>query len=326
MKTKEFKVGLFIAIGIVLLYFGFNYLKGIDFFSSTKKYYAIYDNIDQLAISNPVLVNGYPVGRVSHIGIMQKRNNKVLVEMEIASDIILTDSTKAILTSELLGGKTVLLSILQSKRNLKPGDTLRTEVAKGMFDMISETATPVATDLQTTLRKFNGIIDNLSKNSQQLEVIFSKLQTTPDLLNKTLVTANGRIDDISGSFKTVADNLNNTLHDLRPTLQNFKTISDSLKMLRLNQTLTKIQQSITSLNQTLARLNKGDNTMSKLMTEDTLYVNLNKLLKSFDSLAVHFNTNPKHFLAPLGKSKKRIDRDRRKQEEEKKAATAAKKL
>ncbi len=73
MKNKELKVGLFSAVAIVLLYFGFNYLKGIDFFQSKKIYYAVYDNINQLAISNPVLVNGYAVGRVSHIKILQEK-------------------------------------------------------------------------------------------------------------------------------------------------------------------------------------------------------------------------------------------------------------
>ena len=319
MNTKEFKVGLVIAIAIAALYFGFNYLKGIDFFSTTKKYYAVYENSNQLAISNPVLVNGFPVGRVSNIQIMQERNHQVLVEFDIESTIKLPKSTVAILNSELLGGKTILLKLTSSKEFLKPGDTLKSEVAKGMFDVLSETATPVATDLQTTLRKFNVIVDNLLKNSQQLEVIFNKLQATPDLLNKTLVTADGKIIELSSTFKKVAENLDGTLTDLRPTLNNFKTLSDSLKTLKLNQTLTKTQQAIVNLNQTLARLNKGDNTMSNLMTEDTLYVNLNKLLKTLDSLAVHLNTNPKHFLAPLGKSKKKIDRDRRKEEELKKA-------
>ena len=325
MKTKEFKVGLVIAIAITMLYFGFNYLKGIDLFSRTNKYFAVYENIDQLAISNPVLVNGYPVGRVSRIKILQDRQRKVLVEFEIESDIILTDSSQAILNSELLGGKSVLLSIHPSKGKLKPGDTLQSQVAKGMFDVFSETATPVATDLQTTLRKFNIIIDNLTKNSQQLDIIFTKLQATPDLLNKTLVTANGKIEDLAATFKSVGENLNSTLHELKPTLSNFKTLSDSLKMLKLNQTLTKTQQTISNLNQTLLRLNKGDNTISKLMTEDTLYVNLNKLLVSLDSLAKHFNNNPKHFMAPLGKSKKKIDRDKRKEEEERKKAAAKKK-
>ncbi len=324
MKTKEFKVGLFIAIAIAMLYFGFNYLKGIDFFSRSVKYYAVYDNIDQLAVSNPVLVNGMPVGRVSAIGLLQNRNNHVLVELEIDSNIPLSDSTTAILNSSLLGSKSVLLRIGQSRTKIKPGDTIRSEVAKGMFDVLSETATPVASDLQTTLRKFNGIIDNLSKNSQQLEVIFAKLQSTPDLLNKTLVTADTKIVELSGSVKGVADNLNTTLTDLRPTLHNFKTISDSLKMMKLNQTLQRTQQAITNLNKTLAQLNKGDNTMSKLLTEDTLYVNLNRLVKDLDTLVVHFNSNPKHFLGPLGKSKAKIERDKRKEEEQKNAASKKK--
>ena len=84
-------------------------------------------------------------------------------------------------------------------------------------------------------------------------------------------------------------------------------------MIQLNGTLNKAQESLTKLNQTLARLNSGDNTVSKLMTEDSLYVNLNKLLLSVDSLAKHFNQNPKHFMSPLGKSQKKIERDLKKQ-------------
>jgi phospholipid/cholesterol/gamma-HCH transport system substrate-binding protein len=306
-----------IAIAIAALYFGFNYLKGIDFFSTTNKYYAIYDNSNQLAVSNPVLVNGFAVGRVSNIRMLTEMDNKVFVELEIESSIILTDSTKAILNSVLLEGRSIVLNIKPSKTKLKPGDTLKALIAKGMFDKVSEKLETV--DLQTTMLKLNETLNDLSKNSRQLDLILTNFQATPNLLNTTLITANGKINDLSGAFKSVAENFNGTLNELKPTLTNFKAISDSLKMLKLNQTLTKTQQTISNLNQTLARLNKGDNTMSKLMTEDTLYVNLNKLLKTLDSLAVHLNTNPKHFLAPLGKSKKKIDRDRRKEEELKKA-------
>ncbi len=322
MKNKELKVGLFSAISLVLLYLGFNYLKGIDFFERKKIYYAVYDNIDQLAVSNPVLVNGYAVGRVSHIKILQQRNNHVLVEMEIDADIVITDSTKAILNSELFGGKSVLLKMGHSKKKLKPRDTLRTEVAKGMFDVLSETATPVATDLQTTLRKFNTTIETFSKSFEKLDLILAKLQTTPDLINKTLITTNSNIEGLSASFKNDAEKISAMLDDLKPTLSNFKVISDSLKKLRLNETLVKAQLTLTSLNESLAKLKKGDNTMGRLMTEDSLYVNLNKLLISLNQLSKHFDENPKHFLAPLGKSKGKIERDRKK--EKKKAAVSKK--
>lgn len=314
MKNKEFKVGLFAAITLVLLYFGFNFLKGIDFFSTTNKYYVIYDNIDELAVSNPVLVNGFAVGRVSHISIMQKRQNKVLVELMIDSDIKMGDSTQAILNSDFLGGKSILLSIGKVTTPLKPKDTLIAVVAKGMLDLLSETATPVADNVQTTLRKFNIILDNLTKNSQQLDTIFLRLQATPLLLNRTLATANGSIEELAISFKSVAGNLNGTLTELKPVVTNFKIFSDSLKRMELNQTVRETKQTVEKLNAMMDKFGEGNSTIKKLMTEDSLYVNLNKLLMSLDTLAHHFDNNPKHFLAPLGKSKNKIDRDRRKEE------------
>ncbi len=322
--SKEVSVGLFAAVALTLLYLGFYYLKGVDFFSSRSHYYAVYDNVDQLAISNPVLVNGYAVGRVSRIKILQNKQNKVLVELEIDSHVKLGDSTKAILTSEILSGKYILLSIGPVVQPLKSGDTIRAEVAKGMFDVLTKSAEPVADNLQTTLRKFNTVIDNLASNTRQLDTIFMKLQGTPGLLNRTLATANGNIEVLAQEFKLVAENLNGTLHDLKPTLNSFKTLSDSLKQLHINQTLVKLQLTLANVNETLVKLKKGDNTASKLLTEDTLYVNLNTLLLNIDSLVKHFDNSPKHFLGPLGKSQKKIERDRKKEEARRKPAAQKK--
>lgn len=316
--NKEVKVGVFAAISIVLLYFGFQFLKGSDFFSTTNKYYLVFDNVDQLAVSNPVLINGYAVGRVSGIRIMQNRQNKVLVEIDIDSKIVLGDTTKAILNSDFLGGKSILLAIGSTAQPAQPGDTLRAEIAKGIMDVFTETAEPVADNLSTTLRKFNSLLDNLIKESQRIDDLFIKLETTPGLLNSTLATAQTEIKQLSGSVKTTSENLNSTLAELKPTLQNFRELSDSLKRIKLGEAMNKTNQSLTKLNETLTRLNSGNNTMSKLMTEDSLYVNLNKLLVTLDTLANHLDNNPKHFFAPLGKSKRKIERDRRREEEEKK--------
>lgn len=324
-RNKEVVIGVFATIVLALLYLGWYFLKGVDFFSSQSKYYAIYDNIDQLAVSNPVLVNGYPAGRVSRIQILPARQNKVLVEFEIDASVVLGDSTRAILNSDFLGGKSILLNIGKIRTQLIPGDTLLAEVAKGLTDILAESAVPVADNLQTTLRKFNIVIDNLAVSSKSLNTILAKMEATPDILNGSLQNASGKMDLLSNSFKAVADNLNSTLVELRPTLANFKTLSDSLKRIELNKTLIKTQQTLTGLNQTLAKLNKGDNTASKLLTEDTLYVNLNKLLVSLDRVTKDFNNNPKHFLAPLGKSQKKIQRDKKRQEEEQKKAVATKK-
>lgn len=306
--SKEFKVGLFMIVALALLYFGFNFLKGIDFFSTTNKYYAIYQNVDKLTESNQIFLNGYAVGRVSGIEIQQNKD-RVIVELDIDSDIILTDSSIAMLNGEILGGRFIQLDVRKGGKKLDPKDTMRSEVAKGIMDFITQNAQPVAASLTTTLEKVNELLENLSGNSKRLDTLFTGLQSTPGLLNKTLTTANTNIDDLGANFKTVASNLNGTLEELKPTIANLHVVSDSLKMMELNGTVKKAQQSLAKLNETLARLNKGDNTASKLLTEDTLYVNLNRMLQSIDSLAKHFNNNPRHFLSPLGKSNKKIEKE-----------------
>ena len=311
--SKEFKVGLFMILAITLLYFGFNFLKGIDFFSSSNKYYAIYQNVDKLTESNQVFLNGYAVGRVSDIQIQQQLN-RVIVELDINSDIVLTDSSVALLNGELLGGRFIQLHVLPG-RTLKAKDTISSEVAKGVMDF----AEPVAANMQTTLKNLNTILESLARNTKRLDTMFIKLQTTPGLLNKTISSANSNIDDLGLTIKSVAGNLNGTLDELKPTLSNFKTLSDSLKLIQINGTLNKAQQSLGKINAALGRLDSGDNTVGKLMTEDSLYVNLNRLLYSVDSLANHFNENPRHFLSPFGKSKKKIDRELRKQQQEEQA-------
>jgi phospholipid/cholesterol/gamma-HCH transport system substrate-binding protein len=306
--SKEVKVGLFMISAIVLLYVGFDFLKGIDFFSSDHKYYAIYRNVDKLTESNQIFLNGYAVGRVSDI-VIQQNKDRVLVELSIDSDIVVNKNSVAILNGELLGGRFIQLVVGKTGDRLKPRDTIRADVAKGLADFLAENAEPVAANLQTTLRKLNAMLDTLSRSAVMLNQMFEDLRPTPNMINHSIANLNGKLGEMTGTFNTVGSNLNTALTDLKPTLENLKTISDSLKRLQLSGTISKAQQSLTKLNQTLTALNNGNNTASKLMTEDTLYVNLNNLLQNLDSLANHFNNNPKHFMAPLGRSRKRIEKD-----------------
>lgn len=306
--SKEVKVGLFMITAIVLLYFGFNFLKGSDFFSSDYKYYAIYKNVDKLTESNQIFLNGYAVGRVSNIVIEQEKD-RVLVELSIDSDIKVNENSVAILNGELLGGRFIQLEVGKSGARLEPEDTIRAEVAKGIADFLAENAEPMAASVQSTMRKLNIMLDTLGRSAVMLNKMFADLQPTPKMINNSIANLNGKLGTMTGTFDQVGKNLNSALTDLKPTLENFRTLSDSLKRLELTGTITKAQQSLTKLNQTLTSLNSGNNTASKLMTEDTLYVNLNNLLQNLDSLASHFNENPRHFMAPLGKSRRKIEKE-----------------
>lgn len=313
--SKEVKVGLFMGVSLVLLYFGFNFLKGIDFFSSTHKYYAVYSNVDKLMPSNQVFINGYAVGRVSKIQFQQARD-RVVVEMEIDSEIILGDSTVALLNGDILGTKYIQLNVGSIANPIQPKDTLRSLVAKGIADFLAENAAPVADNLEGTLRKLNTILDNLAGNSAKLDAMFDEFGKTPRILNKTLNNTNDKVDALAGNIQAVTVNINGVLNELKPTLTNVKTFSDSLKSLEIQTTLNRAKDALGKLDAAFSKFERKDNTLGKLMNEDSLYVNLNKMILDLDALAKHLNENPNHFFAPLGKKRDKIQRDLERQRKE----------
>jgi len=309
MHRKELTIGIFSAGVLFLLYFGFNFLKGFNLFSKNNKYYAVFQNVDNLAVSNSVRLNGVAVGRVSHIEIMNNSENSVLVELDVSSEILLNDSSKAVLTSEFPTGRFIVMVIGHGEKVIQYGDTLRGEVAKGMLEIISENTEPVANDLQSILSKFSYVLEDLSKSTGKLNAIFSKLQETPIILNNTINKTNENINTITREFVSVTSNLNTILGQLSPVIKNFETFSDSLKQIKLNATLIEARNALEQLNSTLSQLKKDDNTIGRLLTEDSLYNNIDTFLKEASTLIIHANQYPRHFTAPFGKKHKRVMKD-----------------
>lgn len=311
--SKETKVGLFMVIGLVLLYLGFNFLKGIDFFDSNRKYLVIYENVDKLMTSNPVYLNGYSVGRVDDISII--RGNKVLVQLSINSEVVITDSTVAVLSGDFLGNKYIQLNIpADYGRVLDQGDTIKSQLEKGLADLL-EKADPVADNIQATLRNLNAILSNLASHSGNMDTIFQRFKEVPYRLNTALSNTNEVVLKAGTDLHELSNTATSAISDMKPIIANVRAFTDSLQSIKANQTLEKIQETLAKINSTLDQFNEGESTLGKLMTEDSLYVNLNTLVRNLDTLVTHFNTNPKHFLAPLGKSRTKIERDRRKEGE-----------
>jgi len=311
--SKELKVGVFMVVAITVLYLGFNYLKGIDFFSSNDKYYAIYENVDGLNASNPVFINGFTVGRVSNIRLLQKNSGKILVEIDINGDIIIGDSAVATLNSDFLGNKSILLTPGDISNPKQPGDTLLARLDKGIADILAESAQPVANNLEATIKKINAILDNLNGNGEKINRMMDNFEKTPIILNSTIVKTQEDIQKLSETYTKVGEELNKTLAQARPMLRNISQFTDSLKRLELQKTLNNVNEAVAGLNEAINHFTKNEGTLGRLINEDSLYVNLNRAILNFDSLANHFDEVPKDYFSPLGRKKEKIQKRREKE-------------
>ncbi|GAB3914185.1 MlaD family protein [Larkinella knui] len=295
--SKEAKVGILAVVTLAMLYFGFNYLKGSDIFSSSNKYVVVYDNVDGLTPSNPVQLNGLNIGRVDRIDIMQQQGNKLLVTLDIEKRIQVGRGSKAILADAgVLGGKLVILQIAQSGQMLEVGDTLISGKEQGLTALIREKTLPVLNTVDSLTLNLNRIVKQFDRTGLVLTRTLEGVEATTGTLQLTIGENREGIKRLMTNLGNLSASLAETEKEIKPLLSKAGTFADSLNALKLSQTLANANKSIGTLQQMLADINSGKGTLGKLKGDEALYKNVNGATASLEKLLTDFRENPKRYV------------------------------
>ena len=297
--SKEVKVALLGVVAITALYFGYLFLKGTDFFSSTKKYYVIYPSVDGLAVSGPVLLNGIRVGVVQDMKLMLDNNNQIKVGITVQEGIQVGDSTIASLTSsDLLGGKAITLFMRPNKVQYKGGETLIPHMERSITTMLTEKAMPVLSQVDSTLLRFNSLLNADAKRN--IQSIIANTSATTELLRTTMLANQRNVNMITANMSALTTSLRKTEEKFSQLASNLNQITDTLRNVPLtamikntNQTVKEAQTAISKLNETLSN-NNG--TVGRLMNDDSLYSNMNASTQSLNALLEDLKANPKRYV------------------------------
>lgn len=295
--SKEVKVGLLAIVSGVVLYLGFNFLKGADFLSPNNSYYAVYDDVDGLTVSNPVTLNGLAVGRVKEITILQNKNNKLLVTLDINNDISLGDSTRAVLASSgVLGGKYIMLEVGPLGKVMEDNDTLRAGVEQGVTEMLQAKAAPIADNLDSLVRNMNQLVKKFDAISATIDATLLSVKQTSSSLNGTIDNNQAAIQEVMGNMQNLSSTLNDSRTGIKPLMGKINNFADTLSNMQLASAVDNANRSLESLNRTLTHVNEGQGTLGKLTNNDSLYRNLNDAAADLDSLLIDLKANPKRYV------------------------------
>ncbi|MBE7442006.1 MAG: MCE family protein [Flavobacteriales bacterium] len=290
--SKEVKVGFFSLLGIALLIWGYNFLKGTNILYKSKTLYTVYPSVAGLAKSSPIIVNGFQIGVVEEIKFHPNNTGQIVVDMVITeTDFLIPDNSIASLVSlDFLGSKAIAIKIGNSGKNVMSGDTLIADLEKSMFDDVSEQILPIKD-------KAEKLMISLDKTLAQLDVV---LKDVDDVLNdrnkQRFSDALFNLNATIVSYKEVAESMNTSMKTLQPTLKNFKTFSDSLAVLEMNATLKKAQATFDDMSVIMAKIKNGEGSMGQLINNDSLYFNLQSATKDLDKLLIDMKENPKRYV------------------------------
>lgn len=286
--TKEIKIATIAVLGIIVLYFGMNFLKGLSLFSDDNKYYIRFSNISGLSASNPIFADGYQVGTVKGINYDYQHNGAIVVTFDVDNNLRIPKGSSAEIVSDLMGNiKMNLLLANNPRARVNPGDTIVGTMNKSIM---SQAATLVP-QFEKILPKVDSIMSSLNtlladpalaQSLHNVRHITSDLITSTRELNLLLVQLNHDVPGMVGKANGVLDNTNRLT-------ANLAAVDISSTMNQVNQTLANVKAFTESLN------NKNG-TLGLLMNDPGLYNNMNSTMSSADSLLRNVREHPKRYV------------------------------
>ncbi len=289
---KEVIIGLSVIAALGILVFGINYLKGVNVFKASNYYYAVYDNVEGLAVSAPVTLNGFKVGQVRDIRYEFNNPGHVSVEMSLDKALRIPSGSKALLGTYLLGTASISLQLNNDAASVHAvGDTIESGSAKGLMSGLTENVIP---SVETIFPKIDSLLSGLNAI----------------VADPALKASVGRLDAISADLAVASQRLASTMNSLAPVVADVKNITSNVDSLtgdlaevsyRLNQAeidslLANLSATSANLAALSAQLNDPESSIGKLTRDPELYDNINNTVSSLDSLFVDIKRNPKRYV------------------------------
>jgi phospholipid/cholesterol/gamma-HCH transport system substrate-binding protein len=286
-------------IGIVILYFGFSYLKGSDLFSTTQTYKVYYKDVLGLEVSNPITYSGVVVGRV--LGMKPDYDkDRVEVTLAIKKEVKLTNNTSVLLADDgLIGGKLLKLKI-QPGDNAKDGQEFKGEIESGLMQMMQSKLDPTLKNVDSLTVTLTKVVGEFAQTGQALKVLLASATTSTAGVNGIIANNSKNLSAITGNAAVLTQNLNTLTKSLdaqlKPILEKTGTFTDSLSQVKLGSTVNSLNATIKDLQGVVNGINEGKGTLGKLAGNDSLYVNLDKTAASLNMLLSDMKSNPRRYV------------------------------
>ena len=286
--TKEIKIALVAIVGILIMYFGINFLKGMNLFSTNNTYFITFDDIQGLGASTPIYADGYKVGTVDGLEYDYKENGPIKVKVDIIKDLRIPQGSKAEIVKDLMGNLQVNLLLANNPRErVEPGGIIPGAVNGGMMDKAANLIPVVEKmlpKLDSILTSVNALLADpaLAASLHNVETITSNLTVSTRELNMLMAGLNKQVPGMIGKANGVLDNTNR--------------LTANLASLDVQGTLNKVNQTLESAHQFTEKLNSNQGSLGLLMNDTKLYDNLTSTMGHADSLVIDLKAHPKRYV------------------------------
>jgi phospholipid/cholesterol/gamma-HCH transport system substrate-binding protein len=300
--SREVKIGTAALVTIVLFIWMYSFLKGQNLLTRTAHYYVLYNEISGLSESNPIEVSGYKVGVVQSIRFIDDGTGRLLVTLNLDKKMqIPVGSFAEITAASLIAGMKIQFIFSDSDRMYRSGDTIPGRVAESMVTLIERELKPVTGSVTQTLKQLDSVLTSVNQIlnpefSNNISESVANLNTITNSLSLTLMERQNQISASIENLHTLTSTMAANAPELDSTISNLASISDSLAAADISGTINRLKDAAANTAILLESLNSGEGSAGQLLTNDSLYINLNQSMHNLALLLEDLQKNPKRYL------------------------------
>ena len=228
--SREVKIGVVVVVAIGMLYFGLNYLKGVNIFKPDTYFYAQYERVDGIVKTTPVLVNGFQVGHVSDIIFDYTKEAPIVLEITVDKKLVIPVGTVAeVYDSGLMGDKAIQLKLGKNSEVHTTGDTLLSGTQNGLIAGIVDKILPPILELVPSIDSTIIALKNVVESPEVKSLIQNADATMANLKRST-----GKLDGVIDTVQYICNDLS--------------TVTKSLDKVDWDSTMVSIESTIAKAN------------------------------------------------------------------------------
>lgn len=289
--TKEVKIAVVVIISLCFLFWGIEYLKGINLFQPVNFYYVHFNSVDGLNESAPVTIRGFKVGQVREI-IYDYKTGSIRVLLSMDEELQIPVGSQAVIASDVLGTAQIELTLSDNQKFYKVGDELEGKSETGMMDNISNDLLPSITAI---MPKIDSILTNLNKvvGDPALKNSITRL----DNITANLEASSRQLTAIMGnSVPGIVSNVDSITVNINAMTKDLSDVSASLKQLPIDSTMNNLNATVGNLKLITEKVNGTDSSLGMLLNDRALYNHIDNTVTDLDSLFIDLRKNPKRYV------------------------------
>lgn len=286
--TKEVQIACVAIVALVVLYFGLNFLKGLNLFSNSNAYYLQFEDASGLSVSSPVYANGYKVGVVEEVKYDYMQPKKIVARVALDKQMRIPIGSQAEISSDLLGNLKINLVLTDNPLQfIAAGDTILGHAEKGMMGKVAE----MVPAIEAMMPKLDSILTNLN-------TLLADPALANTLHNVEGMTAN--LNQTSADLRLLSASLGRNVPSMMvkadSVLGNTQQFTTNLAAIDVAAMTAKVNQTLANVEEMTRKLNSNEGTLGLLMRDATLYNNLSNTAADADSLLKDLKKHPKRYV------------------------------